>query len=147
VLFALLGDPKYLVSLPTRGVMQGSTVPSVRKTSGKPVDGIGGESWYVLRRLQPLIILDPRDYPKFAWFRRMDDPSSVVEATASELNGLGPGYAIGRVMVQPTNDPISRRIDRILPWLASTVSTDSFADQIGKASNGKVGVLNFRRKD
>lgn len=44
VLFALLGDPEYLVSLPTRGVMQGSTVPSVREISGKPVDGIGGKA-------------------------------------------------------------------------------------------------------
>ena len=147
VLFALLGDDDYFVTLPARGVQRGSSVPVVPLTgSGYAKFGLKGENWDVLRHMKPLITLDPQDYPKFVWFRQTDDPGSIEYATSSDLAAsFGPGFAIRRITLQPTDDLITRNIDMILPWLSATPDVSIGGDKMGKGQHRKLGVLSFRR--
>jgi hypothetical protein len=147
VLFALLGDDDYFVTLPARGVQRGSSIPVVPlRGSGYDKFGLKGENWDVLRRIKPLITIDPQDYPRFVWFRQTDVPSSLEYVTSTDLAAsFGPGFAIRRITVQPTDESISHHIDKILPWLDATPGISIGGDRMAKGARRKVGVLSFRR--
>lgn len=72
------------------------------------------------RRVKPTIILSPKDYPAFVWFKDLRDPSSVQSIDPdkmSEVYGLEVG--IQRVLITVTDDEITKGIRRRLPWLES----------------------------
>jgi hypothetical protein len=140
VLVAMLHDGTYFASLPTVGVVRGSSVPKIRLT------GDDAKDWDVLRRIKPLITIAPYDYPRFARIRRADDPGSLAYVEPSDVTAtFGPGYAIRRITVQPTDDLMSPNIDKILPWLGTMKYLPIAGDQIPFGPQRKVGVKAFRK--
>ena len=52
-------------------------------------------------------------------FRNIDDPMTVEQVDPDNLSAsFGKGYALKRVTYQVTNDPVTKGIDKRLPWLS-----------------------------
>lgn len=63
----------------------------------------------------------PSGWPMLVRFRDIRDPASVEEVKPEELKAaIGKGYAVRRVTVERTEDPIAVDIARRLPWLAKS---------------------------
>jgi hypothetical protein len=57
-------------------------------------------------------------WPMFVRFRDLRDSASVEEVKPEELKAaFGEGYALRRVTVERTDDPVSYDISKHLPWL------------------------------
>ncbi|MFN0194026.1 MAG: hypothetical protein ACKVP5_18975 [Aestuariivirga sp.] len=56
--------------------------------------------------------------PTLITFRNLNDPVSVVAVQPDKLEGaFGPGYALQSATLELVDQPATRGIDRILPWL------------------------------
>lgn len=58
-------------------------------------------------------------YPMLVTFANLDDPTTVARVDPKALDAsFGEGVSLRRITVELTEDPVSARIDEILPWLA-----------------------------
>jgi hypothetical protein len=65
-----------------------------------------------VRRVSPL------QYPTFVSFRKMTDPQSIENVTPRNIGTvLGDGYKIRAVTVEIVDQPVTRKIELLLPWL------------------------------
>lgn len=72
-----------------------------------------------LRRWIDLPNQPPIDnYPLLVTFRDINDPKSVKQVDPDDLQAsFGPGYQLKSLTVQGTSEPVSKGIERRLPWL------------------------------
>jgi hypothetical protein len=62
--------------------------------------------------------ISPNDLPDLVTFADMRDPSSVIEVDRNDLQGsLGPNITWNEVAIESTDEPITRGIERDLPWI------------------------------
>lgn len=62
--------------------------------------------------------ISPNDLPDLVTFADMRDPSSVIEVDRNDLQGsLGPNITWNEVAIENTDEPITRGIERDLPWI------------------------------
>jgi hypothetical protein len=60
----------------------------------------------------------PSAYPRMITFREINDPSSVERVDPEAFPAVfGPGYALERIVLELTDDPVSTDIEKKLPWL------------------------------
>jgi hypothetical protein len=63
-------------------------------------------------------VLDPSEYPLLARFRDVRRPGSIERIHPDSLEqAFGPGIRIRRIVIESTNEPITRGIKVRLPWL------------------------------
>lgn len=83
----------------------------------------------------------PRIWPKVAWieersgypmmvtFGDLDDPTSVEEVDPDDLSSsFGEGYALKRITVQVTDDPVTTGIEKRLGWVEKMLNHDTNQD-------------------
>jgi hypothetical protein len=58
------------------------------------------------------------DYPLLVVFGDNADPKSAKEVEPAGRGSLGPGYGSIRITVEKTGEPVTRGIEKRLPWLA-----------------------------
>lgn len=62
----------------------------------------------------------PSGWPMMVRFKNLHDPKSVERVNPDNLTtSFGPGYAVRRVTVEPTDEPVSTGIRTRLEWLSS----------------------------
>jgi hypothetical protein len=72
----------------------------------------------IVSRLRGAREVGPADLPDLATFSDVSDPSSVMEVDPSDLQAtLGPNISWNQITLEVTDEPISRGIERKLPWL------------------------------
>lgn len=85
------------------------------------------------------------ELPRMVWFDNPSDPATVHEISPSQLSSvLGEGTALRRISIQLTEEPVTRGIDEVLPWLRSyqrkrlrlsgksgPIKTHDLADRLG----------------
>ncbi len=65
--------------------------------------------------------LQPENYPMLVTFRDLADPTSVEAANPADFASVfGPGYALRRIMVRVTDEPVTSTISEQLRWLGSS---------------------------
>lgn len=93
-------------------------------------------------------VVRPEDYPMLVMFRDIDDPASVERVDPANLaTSFGPGYGLRRIIVEITNERVSRGIENRLDWWhlyrkerlrlngkKGAISTDEIADNLGTGS-------------
>ncbi|NBW76085.1 MAG: hypothetical protein EBR34_09815 [Sphingomonadaceae bacterium] len=63
-------------------------------------------------------LVDPSNYPLMVTFRNLEEPASIVRLAADNLaQEFGPGVHLKRVLVELTEEPVTRGIEQKLPWL------------------------------
>lgn len=64
-------------------------------------------------------VLQPANYPMFVRFRDVTDKASVELITEENIDALYNGrVSISEVSIAIANEPLTRRIEGVLPWLA-----------------------------
>ena len=84
----------------------------------------------------------PRQYGGlFVRFRDLDNPATVEEVDPARLDAaFGPGYALRRVTVQLTEDPVTSGIEQRLPWLPKYYDVKFSGDRYWSADNSHKGI-------
>ena len=59
------------------------------------------------------------DFPLLVVFGDTADPKSALEIDPDRSGALGPGYGPIRISIEKTSEPVTRRIEKRLPWLAT----------------------------
>jgi hypothetical protein len=61
----------------------------------------------------------PGDFPLLVVFENNADPKSAKEVDPTRPGSLGPGFGPIRMMIEKTGEPITRGIEKRLPWLGA----------------------------
>lgn len=76
------------------------------------------EEQTALRALKPRLTLPVEDYPLLVTFGNPADPNTVRRVAPSDLVApFGPGYALRAITLKVTDEPVTRVLERQLPWL------------------------------
>ena len=115
------------------------------------MNGTGGMTRNDLRKIARLtgrLVLEPKYLPFLVRFLDPSDPRTIEQVDPSNLAAtFGPGVALKPVTIEITTDPITRGIEKYLPWMAGP--------QLGRldGSTGKQSTLasqlssyDFKRK-
>jgi hypothetical protein len=71
-----------------------------------------------LARLRGPHVIGPTELPDLVTFANVNDPKSVIEVDASDLEAtLGPGIKWREITLESTDDPVTKGIEAKLPWL------------------------------
>lgn len=93
----------------------------------------------------------PRNYPMLVTFGHLNDPKTVVAVDARHLEQtFGPGYKLRRIATEITDAPVTRMLEKKLPWMKSFIETggllggQQFNDNLKPERN--LGYLDFVRE-
>src|SRR5262249_13499521 len=76
------------------------------------------------------ITLTYKLYPRLLRFRDIKDPATAELVDPDYLaKSFGPGFRLVRVTIEITNEPVTRGIRKILPWLSRNL--ESFRLNVG----------------
>jgi hypothetical protein len=68
------------------------------------------------------IVLPQKLYPRFLRFRDIKDPTTAELVDPDNLaKSFGPGIRLVRVTIEITDEPVTRGIRKVLPWLSRNV--------------------------
>ncbi len=77
----------------------------------------------------------------FVRFRDINKPETVEEVNPERLEeAFGPGYALRRVTVQLTDEPVTAGIEKRLPWLSKYYDLKFSGDRYWSAENSHKGI-------
>jgi hypothetical protein len=77
----------------------------------------------------------------FVRFRDINKPETVEEVNPEGLHeAFGPGYALRRVTVQLTEEPVTSGIEKRLPWLPKYYDLKFSGDRYWSADNSHKGI-------
>jgi hypothetical protein len=86
---------------------------------GDTLGSNGLEFMRALRTTRPRAELPPHLIPMLVRFRDISDPKTVELVHPYNLSAtFGPGVVFRRAAIEITDDPVTTRIDTVLPWLA-----------------------------
>ncbi len=88
---------------------------------------------------------NPRQYGGlFVRFRELDKPATIEEVDPERLDAaFGPGYALRRVTIQLTDEPVTSGIERRLPWLPEHYDLKFSGDRYESLENEHKGISAF----
>lgn len=118
--FVDLGHGRNLVALLGFGPIGADQYKLFRLTRAALAPGEKFDDWKEEFRLKGRGVL-PNDYiPALATFKNLNDPASAVRVEPSDMVDIfGPGFAFRQVLLETTNESVSRDIEKILPWWRS----------------------------
>lgn len=87
--------------------------------------------------------------PRMVMFKDINDPKSVVPVEKNKMEDvLGQGVHFKSVLIEITNDPVTEKIDSLLPWLESLKSNlDGSKITTGSSYANTIHVGHFKRRD
>ncbi|MEY9524039.1 hypothetical protein ABIF70_005180 [Bradyrhizobium japonicum] len=92
-------------------------------------------------RLRGLRKISPNDLPDLVTFADMADPSSVIEVDRNDLQAsLGANITWNEVAIESTDEPITRGIDKNLPWIPTYFQNNLRLDR--SSLTGKQAIAN-----
>lgn len=109
--------------------------------------------WAAIARVAELpfkVELDASQYPFFVRFENLDVPSSVEQVQMdSGVDGFGGRVVVRRVSINSTDEPVSRQLADLLPWLAplseskNNTLSGSVATSVGGPLAGRLNKSSF----
>jgi hypothetical protein len=93
-------------------------------------------------------VLNPESYPMLVRFRDVAEPTSVEIVEPAQVGILASATgSIREISVEVTNLPVTRGIEKRLPWLGTSVTNylDGSSDQYSGDLSNQLNVRNFRR--
>ncbi|WP_145662233.1 hypothetical protein [Bradyrhizobium stylosanthis] len=76
--------------------------------------------------------ISPNDLPDLVTFADMGDPSSVIEVDRNDLQAsVGANITLSEVTIESTDEPITRGIEHVLPWIPTYFEKNLRLDRSG----------------
>ncbi|MBJ7438643.1 MAG: hypothetical protein JHD35_06430 [Sphingopyxis sp.] len=79
-------------------------------------DSVVKDQFEELSRIRGSRPVSPEYYPIVAHFTDINDPNSIVAADAGRVDQIVKGAKLVSMTIEITDDPVTRRINAILPW-------------------------------
>jgi hypothetical protein len=150
LLFVTLASEERLTNALAHGTSFGCYAPFPReKFRGKFGDHTSPNEEYAayhdeLNRQKPKGDMPFKYLPMLVRFRDVHDPASVERVDPSDLAAsFGSGVKFDRMSIEITDAPVTKRIEAVLPWLASHDSQRLSARPLAHRDNPAVELLTY----
>lgn len=97
-----------------------SGAADITRRTFMPTTGGGEAANKALSKARSRVELQPSELPALVTFKDIGDPQTIVHVRPDDLaSAFGPGVRFVSATIELTDDPVTRRIDKVLPWLSA----------------------------